>query len=58
MVTVADPVNVADDSIHSPVNPETFRCHEPFAVADVTAVVAATGIIFTAFQVAPPLAVM
>jgi capsular polysaccharide biosynthesis protein len=43
MVAVADPVMAAEESIHKPVKPAVFTCHEPLAVVEVTAVVEASG---------------
>ena len=54
IVTVAEPVIAAEDSIHSPVNPAVFTCHVPLAVAEVTAVVEARGITLTVDHVLPP----
>ncbi len=54
IVAVAEPDMVAEARIRSPVNPAALTCQVPLAVAEVTAVVEAKGVTFTATQVAPP----
>jgi len=53
-VTVALPVMVAEDNIHTPVNPAVLTCHVPLDVDDVTVVVDPNGVTLTAVQVVPP----